>query len=80
MWINQLPLFNKETQDVGWGGYKRLNHQNSQSRLAVEVGFELNYFILFYLFFIEVWLLYNIIYVTGIQYSDSQFLKVILHL
>ena len=32
------------------------------------------------LFLLEVQLLYNIIYVTAIQYSDSQFLKVILHL
>ena len=34
----------------------------------------------FGVFLIEVQLLYNIIYVMGVQYSDSKFLKVILHL
>ena len=61
---------------MGWGGYKSLNYQKSQSIFAVDMGFELKDFI----FCIEVWLLNNIIYITGVQYSESQFLKVTLHL
>ena len=44
--INSLCLTTTaKTQDMGWGGYKSLNYQKSQSRFAVDMGFELKDFI-----------------------------------
>lgn len=49
--------------------------------LSLLTSREYPFYCCFYLFiFVEVYLMYNIIQVRGVQFGESQFLKVTLHL